>query len=212
MVVFRQNDKFLEVNNQMASTNIDHMIDPNRPGYLKPYIMLGPDEYMEACKRGLKPHRGSDLTLVETSPNPTGAKVLGPLAPEEIRKRVEDAEVRFRERQALRKEMGKRLHAAAATLWQCEGENSSSTLTEFGVRTWEKLKAKKAEAEKDFRLAENGEDEARQELNAANQERQWWIDSERSRREEATRLAAAAKKPKTPSLPERLAELTKKVI
>jgi flagellar biosynthesis chaperone FliJ len=195
----------------MAQVNIDHMIDPKRPGYLKAGILLKPSELLEASRRGLKSHKGLSLELVETSANPLSAKVLRPLAPEETRQALENAKTSYGEAQSVCEQAFKKWREAMGERKKFAQEMLGSALTDAGVREVQRLDRALNAAEKDFRVAEDCEQQARIEVAHAENELQRWVDDERHRRQEATKAEADKKKPKTPTLAERLTTLKEKV-
>jgi len=196
----------------MPQVNIDHMIDPERPGYLKPYIMLAPNEYIEACKRGLKSYKGSDLTLVETSENPESLKVLRREAPEEFHKNLEEAEDRVEKGRALYAmddENYKSERDKLAKFWQDMG---GSELTEAGKVKLSALNLAFHRAEAPRNNSKNILEEEIVKHLQCRLRLDGWARNELIRRqeEEAARKAAAEKRA-GPTLAERWAKFTQKL-
>jgi hypothetical protein len=119
----------------MMANSIEDLIDPKRPGHLRPQVLLTPSEFMEASRLGLKSASGKDLKLIETSIEPLSAKALRPLAPAELRKAVDDAQRQLEESQAITTEAFKRWRVGMAERSKFDKElGAGAQLTDAGVK------------------------------------------------------------------------------
>ena len=182
-------------NENTKAINIDHFKDKDRPGYLLPGIMLKPNELYEACRQGLRSHRGNSLELVKTSPSES--RLLRASAPAELLEAVNKAE--------LLEDDARMLSEQAHVKWRkaideriAFKHHYGDRLTERGEAQYKKLEQAIVCAEADFKQASDLEGEARVETLQAQLKLDAWVRSETIRKaqpnaEEKTPLSPAEK-------------------
>jgi hypothetical protein len=156
---------------------------------------LSGKEFSEACRLGLRSFRGSNLKLEKSSPADHSAKVLGPLAPAELREAVTQAERRHSEARALYEKSSGRFQAAVDERANFLREMTGSALTALGEEKLRELTVKIVEAEKSYRSAQDVQTEARIAQLRAEQRFQQWVKEEGIRRTEAAKQTTEAKQP-----------------
>jgi len=193
-------------------TNISHLIDPTRTGFLKLGVLLTPAELIEAGRQDMKSATGKSFKLLETSIDPLSAKALRPTAPVELLASMEQAKDQFAKAEALANEAWTKWRAAEREHSRFRREYGGTGLTETGEAALKKIDRAIQARELDFRAAEDCEQQARIEYRESQTALQNWLNNERLRIESARLTATEAEKPKTIPLGERLAALKSKII
>lgn len=193
--------------------SIDDLIDPKKPGHLRPQVLLTPSEFMEAGRLGSKSASGKNLKLIEPAIDPLSGKALRPLAPPELRKGVDDAQAQLEESSTITTAAFKKWRMAMAERSKFDREmGAGPKLTDAGVKRGQQLEKAIEDAAKYFHDAEDCESAARVAVVRAENQVRRWVYDERLRQQEETRLATeAARKPKAIPLTDRLSALKKKV-